>query len=569
MEKHEFTQLPGTLKKLKISEVIIPQEMSSLYDYACRQNEIDTLKTSIEEFGQLEPITVVKVGDQYIIINGVLRLMAIIQFQLIDNEIEAMILAIDTTTEDFNLMDLIIHAQIQKVKTVGEKIKEFISILRLDSFDTNPLRDRNKRYGFLSKSLGRGWSRSNVIITENVLKFEKEHGDHLKLVEKVFSGLITTSKAEDCMLVLQNDDYNMEMEIESGILKGYLDKLITKDQINKKIDDYSRKKNITLTNLGLVQINTEDCLILEGDNKKTLIPEDKMVNLAITSITYKNQVLYGDSPDETGHEEDIHEYIENVLKPFEINYDRMRDDSVLVINFNESYENGFCLDVESKLKARMKAIGYKYLQPVIWNKSKTGKPKQDKVRRLNNQFEYILVFTKTDKYFFNPIKIPNSKKKCQLTRGAKEQNGKKSTHISNQYDTIQDFCSENVVSDVITLTQNSKRIRGKSVSDFFGGFPTLFPVPFILTFCPEGKESIVWDPYGGEGTTACQSLLLGRSTIINELYPKNIEKIKENVNHYITQLVDINRINELHEKVVEVSKNEFEAFIDYNLEMVA
>jgi DNA modification methylase len=569
MEKHEFTQLPGTLTKLKISEVIIPQEMSSLYDYACRQNEIDTLKTSIEEFGQLEPITVVKVGNQYFIINGVLRLMAFSQFHLLKNEIDAMVLNIDTTSEDFNLMDLIIHTQIQKVKTVGEKIKEFISILRLDSFDTNPLRDRNKRYEFLSKSLGRGWSRSNVIITENVLKFEKEHGDHLKLVEKVFSGLITTSKAEDCMLILQNEDYKIDMEIESGILKGYLDKLITKDQINKKIDDYLRKKNIPLTNLGLVQINTEDCLILEGDNKKALLPEDKMVNLALTSITYKNQVNYGDSPEETGHEENIHEYIENVLKPFEINYDRMRDDSVLVINFNESYEDGFCLDVESKLKARMKEIGYKYLQPVIWNKSKTGKPKQDKVRRLNNQFEYVLVFTKTEKYFFNPIKIPNSKKKCQLTRGAKEQNGKKSTHISNQYDTIQDFCSENVVSDVITLTQNSKRIRGKSVSDFFGGFPTLFPVPFILTFCPEGKDSIVWDPYGGEGTTACQSLLLGRSAIINELYPKNVEKIKENVNHYITQLVDINRINELHNKVVEVSKNEFATFIDYNLEMVA
>jgi DNA modification methylase len=217
----------------------------------------------------------------------------------------------------------------------------------------------------------------------------------------------------------------------------------------------------------------------------------------------------------------------------------------------------------------MKEIGYKYLQPVIWNKSKTGKPKQDKVRRLNNQFEYVLVFTKTEKYFFNPIKIPNSKKKCQLTRGAKEQNGKKSTHISNQYDTIQDFCSENVVSDVITLTQNSKRIRGKSVSDFFGGFPTLFPVPFILTFCPEGKDSIVWDPYGGEGTTACQALLLGRSAITNELYPKNVEKIRENVSHYISQLVDKDRIEQIHEMVFEFSENECDPLNDINLEIAA
>jgi len=567
MEKHELSQMSGTLLKLKISEVIVPQEMSELYDYSSRQNEIDTLTTSIEEFGQLEPITVVLVDGQYMVINGVLRYKAIVHLE--KNEIDSIVLKIDSNEVGFSLSDIIVHAQIQKVKTVGEKIKEFISILRLDSIDTNPLRDRNKRYGFLSKSLGRGWSRSNVIITENVLKFEKEHGDQLKLVEKVFSGLITTSKAEDCMLILQNEDYNIDMEIESGILKGYLDKLINKDQINKKIDDYLRKKNIPLTNLGLVQINAEDCLILEGDNKKTKIPKGKMINLGLASITYKNQVLYGDSPEETGHEENIDDYIENVLKPFEINYDQMRDDSVLVINFNESYEDGFCLDVESKLKARMKEIGYKYLQPVIWNKSKTGKPKQDKVRRLNNQFEYVLVFTKTEKYFFNPIKIPNSKKKCQLTRGAKEQNGKKSTHISNQYDTIQDFCSENVVSDVITLTQNSKRIRGKSVSDFFGGFPTLFPVPFILTFCPEGKDSIVWDPYGGEGTTACQALLLGRSAITNELYPKNVEKIRENVSHYISQLVDKDRIEQIHEMVFEFSENECDPLNDINLEIAA
>lgn len=567
MEKQELPQMSGALLKLKISEVNVPQEMSSLYDYSSRQNEIDTLTTSIDEFGQLEPITAVLVDGQYFVINGVLRYKAIVHLE--KNEIDAIVLKIDSNEVGFSLSDIIVHAQIQKVKTVGEKIREFISILRLDSIDTNPLRDRNKRYGFLSKSLGRGWSRSNVIITENVLKFEKEHGDHLKLVEKVFSGLITTSKAEDCMLILQNEDYNIDMEIEAGILKGYLDKLITKDQINKKIDDYLRKKNIPLTNLGLVQINAEDCLILEGDNKKTKLPKGKMINLGLASITYKNQVLYGDSPEETGHEENIDDYIENVLKPFEINYDQMRDDSVLVINFNESYEDGFCLDVESKLKARMKEIGYKYLQPVIWNKSKTGKPKQDKVRRLNNQFEYVLVFTKTEKYFFNPIKIPNSKKKCQLTRGAKEQNGKKSTHISNQYDTIQDFCSENVVSDVITLTQNSKRIRGKSVSDFFGGFPTLFPVPFILTFCPEGKDSIVWDPYGGEGTTACQALLLGRSAITNELYPKNVEKIKENVSHYISQLVDKDRIEQIHEMVFEVSENECDSLNGINLEIAA
>lgn len=535
----------GTIQRMDISQVVIPSAITNLYDYESRQFEIDTIKNSIEEFGQFEPITVVKFQNEYNIIHGVIRFKAINCLKL--NEVLVNVLNVDTQSPDFCLEDLIVHAQIQKVKRPVEILNEFVSYLRLDQKDSNSLRDRNKRYEFLSKMLGKGWGRNNVITLANSYSFEKENGDFLKMSERLIEGNIVPSNVAICLNHFK-DGYNVEEEKESEILKGYLNRLITQEEIDLKIHQYRTKKQVGFTEVEIEDISLDDCLIIQGDNKQTRLPKDTKVNFSLTSIPYYDQIVYGDSEDESGRKnKGLNQYFEDVCKPFELNYDNIAEDGVVVINFNESYKNGFCLDIESGIKAQMKKIGYKYLQPVIWNKNMSGKPKNDKIKRLANQFEYILIFTKSNNYYFNPIRM-NTGKKNRLTEGAKEQGGRKSTHISNNYTTIQDFCSEQVAMDVINLSITSNRIRGKSKSEFFGGFPTLLPVPFILTFCPPGKQSVVWDPFGGEGTTACMALLLGRSAVIQELYEKNCERIEENIIKYKMEFVDENEIEFLNQQ---------------------
>jgi ParB-like chromosome segregation protein Spo0J len=120
------TQYPDSVRILNISQVVIPQEMKNLYDYASRTLEVDTLKSSIDEFTQIEPITVVEVDQQFYVINGVLRLTALLCSE--KNEIDAIVLNIDTTTEDFSLCDLIVHSQIKKEKTAKEKMLSLIHI---------------------------------------------------------------------------------------------------------------------------------------------------------------------------------------------------------------------------------------------------------------------------------------------------------------------------------------------------------------------------------------------------------------------------------------------------------
>ena len=54
-----------------------------------------------------------------------------------------------------------------------------------------------------------------------------------------------------------------------------------------------------------------------------------------------------------------------------------------------------------------------------------------------------------------------------------------------------------------------------------------------MTCIPE--EGMVWDPFGGTGTTGRVALLLNRRVIISELYEKNIPKIQEILQKGITE----------------------------------
>ena len=157
------------------------------------------------------------------------------------NEIDVILIDFNFEMESFTLEDLIIHSQIQKVKSAKEKMREFISILRIDSDDSNPLRDRNQRYNFLTTSLGKGWSRSNVILMMNVIKWTMVNGDELDILDQVFEEKILVSQAAFVTETLARDDYNYEKEAESKILKNYLRGDYKKEKAEKLIDIFNYK----------------------------------------------------------------------------------------------------------------------------------------------------------------------------------------------------------------------------------------------------------------------------------------------------------------------------------------
>ena len=62
-------------QKINISDVVVSDLTKTLYDYSNRENEINALEKSISQIGQQQPITVVRDGSKYTVIDGVLRLL--------------------------------------------------------------------------------------------------------------------------------------------------------------------------------------------------------------------------------------------------------------------------------------------------------------------------------------------------------------------------------------------------------------------------------------------------------------------------------------------------------------
>lgn len=526
MEKQEFTQLPGTLTKLKISEVIIPQEMSSLYDYACRQNEIDTLKTSIEEFGQLEPITVVKVGDQYIIINGVLRLMSFSQFHLLKNEIDAMVLNIDTALVDFNLMDLIIHTQIQKVKTAKEKIREFISILRLESGDDNPLRDRNQRYDFLTSSLGKGWSRSNVILMSNVILWTNQHGDELNLVEQVFEGKILISQAAFAIETLAREDYGYGKETESKILSKFLKGEYKKDKAESLINVFNYKRNEGFTSIDVYPIKTNNYEVIHGSIENIQLPTDMEIDVVFTSPPYYMLRRYGDDPNEMGWEKTPQLYAERLVDSLMKPYSKLKDSGSMFVNLGESYDKGQCLAVIEHVVIEMVKRGAFYVDRIIWKKD-SNKPISNQNHRFQPSYEVVLHFAKSKDYYFDRFKIKKEDNNFKVSRGCKDYGWEGvNYYVPNFYKQLRTIMSENDLKDIVTVQTNTQRIKHVEDEDWHPAtFSQMLPAIFLATYCPKPTKDyipLVFDPFLGGASCGRTSLMMGYRFTGVELYEKNV-----------------------------------------------
>ena len=170
MKEKRFNQ--GVLK-LNVGQVEITPVMERIYEYQNRENEIETLVTSIGKEGQKQPVNVVDYNGKLVIIDGVLRYKAICKIEGI-NTINVLVQP-DIITDEDDLIDLIIHNQLHKEKTKNEKLNEVKIILRIDEEDKNPKRDREIRIKLVEGKLGKGWKKNNVLTFEKLLYWVKEN----------------------------------------------------------------------------------------------------------------------------------------------------------------------------------------------------------------------------------------------------------------------------------------------------------------------------------------------------------------------------------------------------------
>lgn len=521
-------QLFDSVRRLNISQVVIPQEMKNLYDYTCRSLEVDTLQSSIEEFTQIEPITVVEVDQQFYVVNGVLRLTAILRSG--KNEINAIVLNIDTTAEDFSLCDLIVHSQIKKEKTAKEKMKEFISILRLENGDLNPLRDRNKRYDFLSTSLGKGWSRSNVIMMMNIIIWTKKNGDPLNIVERVFSGEILISQAFYVIETLAREDYSYKKEEESNILSKFLAGHFKKDKAESLIDTFNYKRKEGYTEIDVYPIKTENYEIIQGSIEEIELPEDMQFDVIFSSPIYYKLRRYGDDPNEMGWEATPKLYakrlVDSLMKP----YRRLKDTGNMFINLGETYDKGQCLAVIEHVVLEMVSRGMFYVDRIIWKKD-SNKPISNQNHRFQPSYEVVLHFAKSKDFYFNRFKIKKDNIDYSVLKGCKDYGWEGvNYYVPNFYKQLRTIMSENELHDIVTVQTNTSRIKHVEGEQYHPAtFSQMLPAIFLSTFCPKPTESykpLIFDPFLGGASCGRTALMMGYRFCGVELYEQNVETSK-------------------------------------------
>jgi DNA modification methylase len=525
MANHKMTPITGKFQTLKISEVFIPEEMNNLYDYTNREIEIETLKTSIEEFGQLQPVLVVKKNDKVIIINGVLRYEALLRSE--KNEIDAIIVDFKFEDEVFTLNDLIIHSQIQKVKSPKEKMREFISILRIKSGDENALRDRNERYNFLTKSLGKGWSRSNVILMMNVIKWTIENNDHLNIVEQVFEEKILVSQAAFVTESLARDDYNFEKEGESKILKNYLRGDYKKEKAEKLIDIFNYKRNEGFSQIDLYPLETENYKIIKGSLDKVKLPSEMKISTIFTSSPYYRLRKYGDDPNEFGWEATPQKFAERLIDSLMVPYANLEESGNLFLNLGETYDNGKCLAVIEHVVLEAVKRGMFYVDRIIWVKE-SNKPISNQNHRFLPGYEVVLHFAKSKNYYFNRFKIKKDVVDYSVMKGCKEYGWKGVNYfVPNFYKQLRNVMSENELRDMIKVQINSERIKHVEGEEYHPAtFSQMLPAIFLATYTPKPTEDykpLVFDPFLGGASCGRTALMMGYKFAGVELYETNVE----------------------------------------------
>jgi len=249
----------------------------------------------------------------------------------------------------------------------------------------------------------------------------------------------------------------------------------------------------------LFTIHNKDSRTLDKTIKEAL------VDVTITSPPYFDLKDYGHKK-QIGYGQEYNKYLSDLAKVFSKVFAVTKDSGSLWVVIDSFKRDGEIVPLPFDFAAKLKKIGWKLQDIIIWHKDKTVPWTNGGVTR--NIFEYILVFSKTSKFKYNP----DSVRSCE---GLK----KWWVKYPERY-----------------------HPKGKSLEEVWD-----FPIPvqgswgtgYIKHFCPlpealvdriinltTDEGDVVLDPFSGSGTVPAQASFRNRKYIGFELNTEYIEMFK-------------------------------------------
>ena len=297
--------------------------------------------------------------------------------------------------------------------------------------------------------------------------------------------------------------------------------------------------------------------IYYGDVRETL-PKlwQYKAQMCVTSPPYYGLRDYGGEENQVGQEETPEEYINNMVDIFRLVRDNLMDDGTLWLNIGDSYYNyrpgkGQSYPKQSVSKTKqdlpdkcnkrgnkleglkekdligipwmlafaLRQDGWYLRQDIIWHKPN---PMPESVRdRCTKAHEYIFLFSKNKKYFYDNEAIKEDAKDWGVRDRSKGKYHNKGTGLSPHTGLTKSYPKKNKRS-VWSVT--NKPYKGSH----FAVFPPDLIQPCILAGSRVGD--LILDPFMGSGTTAMVSKQLGRDYIGCELHSEYKELIDKRIN---------------------------------------
>jgi site-specific DNA-methyltransferase (adenine-specific) len=242
-------------------------------------------------------------------------------------------------------------------------------------------------------------------------------------------------------------------------------------------------------NININEIYNIDC--------RDFIPQlpDNYINLVVTSPPYNVDLSYDEYNDSLSYKNYLL-FLEDVFKKL---YNKMVDDGRICINIGNT-KNGHVVNAFD-LSTIMQNIGYNNYTTIVWNKNQTssrtawGSFNSPSCPSFPTSFEYILVFYKKS------MKL--------LHKG------------------ISDLTKEEFIKWSLALWEFTGEIKDVK-------HPAPFPIELVKRCLKmfSYKEDIVYDPFGGSGTTALTCKIYGRKYIVTDISKEycdnSINRVKDN-----------------------------------------
>lgn len=300
------------------------------------------------------------------------------------------------------------------------------------------------------------------------------------------------------------------------------------------------------------KIYNENCLSLASR-----MP-DSFIDCVITSPPYYGLRNYN-AEGQFGLEETPEKFVENLVTLFREIRRAMKDTGTLWLNLGDSYvgtgakgdykdpkhpegrnaqsgtpKNNKVAGLKSKdligipwmVAFALRADGWYLRQDIIWHKPN---PMPESVTdRCTKAHEYIFLLSKSQRYFYDaePIREP-IKDNCDGSIRAIARTASGALGGENKHN-----IEERIYNEI--KGANKRSVWSVTTKPFkeahFATFPEDLIEPCVLAGCPKG--GLIYDPFGGAGTTAKVAVKHGRNYILSEINPDYIQIAEKRIRDF-------------------------------------